>query len=197
LTDGITLDHVSFAYPGTDRLVLEDVTLDLPAGAVVALVGENGAGKSTLVKLLARMYTPDAGRITVDGVDLQSIALDDWRARMAGAFQDFYRFEYAAQRTIGVGDLPRLDERAPSTAKRSRDEAVSELVRRFFQSHGPATTRDFAWWSGLTMADAKRGLDIVGGGAARGAGRAPGTGGRAPPAPPPRPPPPPRGRDHG
>lgn len=56
-----------------------------------------------------------------------------------------------------------LDERAPSTPKRSRDEAVSELVRRFFQSHGPATTRDFAWWSGLTMADAKRGLDIVGG----------------------------------
>src|ERR1051326_1657081 len=64
---GITLDGVSFAYPGTSRLVLENVTLSLPAGAVVALVGENGAGKTTLVKLLARMYEPDSGTIALDG----------------------------------------------------------------------------------------------------------------------------------
>lgn len=56
-----------------------------------------------------------------------------------------------------------LDERAPRTPRLSRDQAVAELVRRFFQSHGPATPRDFAWWSGLTTADAKRGLEIVGG----------------------------------
>ena len=59
---GVRLEHVSFAYPGTDRLVLDDVNLDLPAGAVVAIVGENGAGKSTLVKLLAKMYEPTRGR---------------------------------------------------------------------------------------------------------------------------------------
>ena len=60
LTRGVRFEHVSFAYPGTERLVLDDVSLDLPAGAVVAIVGENGAGKTTLVKLLAKMYAPTA-----------------------------------------------------------------------------------------------------------------------------------------
>ena len=66
---------------------------------MVALVGENGAGKSTLVKLLADMYTPTSGRITIDGVDLARMAPDEWRDRLAGAFQDFYRFELLAQAT--------------------------------------------------------------------------------------------------
>ena len=66
LSQGIRFEHVSFAYPGTDRLVLNDVNLDLPAGSVVAVVGENGAGKSTLVKLLAKMYEPTSGRILID-----------------------------------------------------------------------------------------------------------------------------------
>ena len=97
---------MSFAYPGTDHDVLDDVNVELPAGAVVALVGENGAGKSTLVKLLADMYTPTSGRITVDGVDLARMAPDEWRSRLAGAFQDFFRFEFLAQATVGVGDHP-------------------------------------------------------------------------------------------
>ena len=108
---GIALENVSFAYPGTERLVLENVDLTLPAGAVVALVGENGAGKTTLVKLLGKMYEPSAGRILVDGEDLARMPAADWRSRLAGAFQDFFRFELQAQRTVGVGDVPRLDER--------------------------------------------------------------------------------------
>ena len=108
---GISLEKVSFAYPGTDRLVLEDVDLELPAGAVVALVGENGAGKTTLVKLLGKMYEPSAGRILVDGEDLARMPAAEWRSRLAGAFQDFFRFELPAQRTVGLGDVPRLDER--------------------------------------------------------------------------------------
>ena len=111
LVDGITLDDVSFAYPGTNQpLVLDHVDLHLPAGAVIAVVGENGAGKSTLVKLLAKLYEPTGGRIVVDGVDLATIAAPLWRERMAGAFQDFVRFELAAQRTVGLGDLPRIDD---------------------------------------------------------------------------------------
>src|SRR5215471_9987506 len=74
LTRGVRFDHVSFAYPGTDRLVLNDVTLDLPAGSVVAVVGENGAGKSTLVKLLAKMYEPTSGHIYIDDVDLARVS---------------------------------------------------------------------------------------------------------------------------
>jgi ATP-binding cassette subfamily B protein len=108
LREGIRLDHVSFAYPGTGRLVLEDVTLELPAGAVVAIVGENGAGKTTLVKLLAKLYEPTAGAIHVDGRPLARMRADEWRERLAGAFQDFFRFELPARWSIGVGDIPRL-----------------------------------------------------------------------------------------
>jgi len=111
ITRGIALEHVSFAYPGTDHNALTDVNVELPAGSVIALVGENGAGKSTLVKLLADMYTPTSGRITIDGLDLARLAPDEWRTRLAGAFQDFYRFEFLAQATVGVGDHPRIEER--------------------------------------------------------------------------------------
>jgi ATP-binding cassette subfamily B protein len=110
LTQGIRFEHASFAYPGTDRLVLHDVNLELPAGAVVAIVGENGAGKTTLMKLLAKLYEPSAGRILIDGVDLSRIPADEWRTRMAGAFQDFFRFEFRARHSVGVGDVPRLDD---------------------------------------------------------------------------------------
>ena len=109
LVHGIRLEHVSFAYPGTTRRVLEDVNLDLKPGSVIAIVGENGAGKTTLVKLLCRMYVPDEGRILVDNADLARIPADEWRSHLAGAFQDFFRFEFQAAHTIGVGDLPRLD----------------------------------------------------------------------------------------
>ena len=108
--EGIRLEHVTFRYPGADRLALDDVSLFLPAGSVVAIVGENGAGKSTLVKLLAKLYSPTAGRILVDGTDLASIDSVRWRERLAGAFQDFFRFEFHARVAIGVGDLPRRDD---------------------------------------------------------------------------------------
>ncbi len=111
LAEGIRFEHVSFAYPGTSREVLRDVDLTLPAGAVVAIVGENGAGKSTLVKLLARMYAPSSGRITADGVDIGHVDVEEWRARLAGAFQDFARLEFVAATTVGLGDEPRRDDR--------------------------------------------------------------------------------------
>jgi ATP-binding cassette subfamily B protein len=110
LRKGIRFDHVSFAYPGTQRLVLEDVSLTLPAGAVVAIVGENGAGKTTLVKLLAKMYEPASGSILVDDMPLSRIPAREWRERLAGAFQDFFRFEFHARQTVGLGDVPRVDD---------------------------------------------------------------------------------------
>ena len=91
---GIRFEDVSFAYPGTGQEVLQHVDLTLPAGKVVAVVGENGAGKSTLVKLLARMYAPTSGRITADGVDIGHVDIEEWRERLAGAFQDFARLEF-------------------------------------------------------------------------------------------------------
>jgi ATP-binding cassette subfamily B protein len=112
LTRGIRLEKVCFSYPGATRRALEDVTLDLPAGSVVAIVGENGAGKTTLVKLLCRMYQPDSGRILVDGLDLARMPAAQWRSRLAGAFQDFFRFEFRARHTVGLGDVLRLEDEA-------------------------------------------------------------------------------------
>ena len=129
LVRGIHLDHVSFRYPGTDRLVLDDVTLDLPAGSVVAVVGDNGAGKTTLVKLLARMYDPDSGRIDVDGVDLATMSVPDWRRRLAGAFQDFFRFELKAQHSVGVGEVDRLDDR-PAAERAVERGGAGDVVER-------------------------------------------------------------------
>ncbi len=108
---GIRFEDVSFRYPGSEPWVLRDLDFELPAGTVVAVVGENGAGKSTLVKLLCRMYEPTEGVITADGVPISRMDPDQWRERTAGAFQDFFRFEYLAQRTVGLGDLPREEDR--------------------------------------------------------------------------------------
>jgi ATP-binding cassette subfamily B protein len=126
LREGIRLDHVSFAYPGTDRLVLEDVTLDLPAGTVVAIVGENGAGKTTLVKLLAKLYEPTTGAILIDGQPLSRLPAETWRERLAGAFQDFFRFELPARQSIGVGDVPRIDDEP--AVRRAVERAGAEDV---------------------------------------------------------------------
>ena len=129
LRRGIRLEHVSFAYPGTERLVLDDVSVELPAGAVVALVGENGAGKTTLVKLLSKMYEPSAGAIYVDDQPLARMKADEWRTRLAGAFQDFFRFEFLARQTVGLGDVPRLDDE-PAVVRAVDRAGASDVVSR-------------------------------------------------------------------
>ena len=108
ITKGIHFERLTFRYPGARKAALDDIDLFLPAGCVVAVVGENGAGKSTLVKLLAKLYSPDSGRIMIDDVDLARLDPEPWRRRLAGAFQDFFRFEFQAGQTIGLGDLPRI-----------------------------------------------------------------------------------------
>ncbi|MCG5211970.1 ABC transporter ATP-binding protein [Streptosporangium sp. KLBMP 9127] len=106
LEQGITLRGASFSYPGTRAPALRDVDLHLPAGSTVAVIGENGAGKSSLVKLLCGFYRPAEGEILIDGIDLDRIPLGGWRTRIAAGFQDFVRYEFAARRAVGVGDLP-------------------------------------------------------------------------------------------
>ena len=110
LTEGIRLDGVSFTYPGTDRPVLADLSVTLPAGSTVAVVGVNGAGKSTLVKLLCGFYQPTAGEISVDGVPLAAVDPSGWRRRLTATFQDFARLQLRVCETVGVGDLPALDD---------------------------------------------------------------------------------------
>ncbi|HEY2551170.1 MAG TPA: ATP-binding cassette domain-containing protein [Streptosporangiaceae bacterium] len=111
LTEGIRLTDVSFRYPA-GSLALSGISAALPAGSVVALVGENGAGKTTLVKLLTRMYEPDSGQILLDGRDISGYDLDAYRRQLTASFQDYVRFELRAGRSVGVGDLARLDDEA-------------------------------------------------------------------------------------
>jgi ATP-binding cassette subfamily B protein len=159
LTSGIRFEHVSFAYPGTTRNVLDDVSFELPPGTVVAVVGENGAGKSTLVKLLCRLYQPGTGRILIDGVDLAHIPADGWRERLAGAFQDFFRFEFQARHTVGVGDVPRLDDQpAVSVAvdRAGAADVVERLIEGLTTQLGPTwpggVEVSFGQWQKLALA---------------------------------------------
>jgi ATP-binding cassette subfamily B protein len=110
LVAGITFSGVGFTYPTTDAPVLAGVDVHLPAGAIVAVVGENGAGKTTLVKLLLRFYEPTSGRITVDGTDLRRIRAGEWRGRTSASFQDFARLHLVARHSVGVGLLEHLDD---------------------------------------------------------------------------------------
>lgn len=110
LQHGIDLDGVSFRYPGTDAPVLRDVTLHIAAGTTVAVVGDNGAGKTTLVKLIAGLYRPDDGTISVDGTDLATIDVGAWRDRMSGTFQDHLRLEALVRQTVGVGEPDAIDD---------------------------------------------------------------------------------------
>jgi ATP-binding cassette subfamily B protein len=148
LRRGIRLDHVSFAYPGASRVVLDDVSVMLPAGAVVAIVGENGAGKSTLVKLLAKMYEPSSGSIFVDDTLLARVPAAEWRARLAGAFQDFFRFEFRAGHTVGLGDVLRLDDEPAVVAAIDRAGA-SDVIARL--TSGLDTQLGPTWPSGVEL----------------------------------------------
>ncbi len=159
LVQGIRLENVSFAYPGTERLVLEDVSLRLPAGRVVALVGENGAGKTTLVKLFAKLYEPSSGAIYVDDEPLARLPADAWRERLAGAFQDFFRFELRARHSIGVGDVPRLDDEPAVTVAVDRagaGDVVSSLPAGLDTQLGPTWPEgvevSFGQWQKIALA---------------------------------------------
>lgn len=110
LHDGISLHNVGFRYPNSQRWALHDVSLSLSAGSVVALVGENGAGKTSLVKLLCSFYQPTYGRIDIDGTDLGTVESREWRKHVSASFQDFARFQLLLRETVGVGDLPRLED---------------------------------------------------------------------------------------
>lgn len=105
----IRFENVSFRYPGSDIDVFSGLDLEMPAGSSLALVGVNGAGKTTAVKLLARMYDPTEGRITVDGIDVRDLDSRSWQRRVASIFQDFIRYELPARDNVGFG-APELKE---------------------------------------------------------------------------------------
>ncbi len=159
LLDGITVENLSFSYPGSERLVLDNVSFHIPAGAVVAIVGENGAGKSTLVKLLCKLYEPTTGRVLIDGRDLSRIRVDQWRERLAGAYQDFFRFEFLARQSVGLGDVPRLDDRSAvgvAVERAGAGDVVAKLPSNLETQLGPSwpggVDVSYGQWQKLALA---------------------------------------------
>lgn len=106
----ITFAGIGFRYPGQNADVYRELDLVVPAGKSLAIVGPNGAGKTTLVKLLARLYEPSAGRISIDGVDLRDLDAREWRRRIAVIFQDFVQYALSARDNVGWGAIERADD---------------------------------------------------------------------------------------
>ena len=139
LQSGIVFEDVGFRYPGAERWAVRHLNFTLRAGEVLALVGENGAGKTTLVKLLARLYDPDEGRILLDGRDLGEYSLEELRANIGVIFQDFVRYYLTASDNIAVGRIEaRLDHaRIADAAQRSlANEVIAKLPKGYDQMLG-------------------------------------------------------------
>jgi ATP-binding cassette subfamily B protein len=129
IATGFTFEDVGFRYPGAERWAVRHLTFSLRAGEVLALVGENGAGKTTLVKLLARLYDPDEGRILLDGHDLKEYDLAALRANIGVIFQDFVRYQLSAAENIAVGRIEAREDR-PRIVAAAESSMADEVIRK-------------------------------------------------------------------
>ena len=128
--DGIRFEKVSFTYPGTSQPALKEIDLHIHPGESLALVGENGSGKTTLIKLLTRLYSPDEGRILLDGMDLKDWDEETLRQRIGVIFQDFSRYQFRVGVNIGVGDVHEFEDELrwkDAADKGMADDFIEEL----------------------------------------------------------------------
>jgi ATP-binding cassette subfamily B protein len=126
----IRFEHVSFAYPGSENLALNDVSFTVKAGETLAVVGRNGAGKTTLFKLICRLYDPTAGRILIDGIDLRDLDPAEVRRQIGAMFQDYVDYQATAAENIGLGNLPDIANRdavVSASKQAGSDELISKL----------------------------------------------------------------------
>jgi ATP-binding cassette subfamily B protein len=127
--DGIRFEHVSFSYPGAEAPTLHDINLHIRPGTSLAVVGQNGAGKTTLIKLLTRLYTPDHGRVLLDGTDLADWDETALRERIGVIFQDFARYQLRVGENVGAGDVAHFEDRA-----RWREASEKGMAREFIDA---------------------------------------------------------------
>ncbi|MEH1819646.1 MAG: ABC transporter ATP-binding protein [Nostoc sp.] len=134
--DGIRFENVSFTYPGSSKPALRNISLHLKPREKLAIVGENGSGKTTLIKLLTRLYTPDSGRILLDGLDLQEWDVHVLRRRIGVIFQNFVRYQFTVGENIGVGDVEHLDNKTrwQSAAEKGMAESFIDQLPQNFQT---------------------------------------------------------------
>ncbi|KQV09771.1 ABC transporter ATP-binding protein [Devosia sp. Root105] len=136
---GLVFENVGFRYPGSENWAVRNLSFAVPAGETLALVGENGAGKTTIVKLMTRLYDPDEGRITLDGIDLKEFATADLRTHIGVIFQDFLRYSFTASDNIGVGRIEVAGDRdrIVSAAEQSlADPVIRKLPEGYDQMLG-------------------------------------------------------------
>ncbi len=136
---GFTFENVGFKYPNSKMWAIRHLSFNIPTGQKLALVGENGAGKTTLVKLLARLYEPNEGRILLDGKDLREYDLKDLRKEIGIIFQDFVRFQMKVSENIAIGNIPKLQELPTikdAAHKSLADTVVEELPEKYQQFLG-------------------------------------------------------------
>ena len=133
---GIEFRNVSFRYPGSEALVLRDISLHIHPGERIALVGLNGAGKTTLIKLLTRLYDPTEGQILIDGVDLREYDLASLHQRFGVIFQDFVRYQFSVRENIGFGQIDALDDiaRIQTAADRGGATEVIEALPQGYET---------------------------------------------------------------
>ena len=117
IVDGIVFNHVNFNYTSSDKKVLDDVSLRINPGEMLALVGENGSGKTTFVKLLCRLYDPVSGSVSIDGTSIKDFRVEDHRSNIGVIFQDYARYHLTAAENIRLGDI-----------KHSPDDSVIRLA---------------------------------------------------------------------
>lgn len=134
--DGIRFENVSFTYPGSSKPALRNISLHLKPREKLAIVGENGSGKTTLIKLLTRLYTPDSGRIFLDGLDLQEWDVDVLRRRIGVIFQNFVRYQFTVGENIGVGDVEHLENKIQwkTAAEKGMAQSFIEQLPQSFQT---------------------------------------------------------------
>lgn len=136
---GFEFRHVSFAYHGSNRSVLKDISFTLPPGETLALVGENGAGKTTLAKLLVRLYDPTDGEILLDGIDLREYDLKDLHDAAGILFQDYVRYDMPARDNISFGKIQCFHDQAKiknAALKSGASESIGRLPKGYDQMLG-------------------------------------------------------------
>jgi ATP-binding cassette, subfamily B, bacterial len=135
-SDGVRFENVNFTYPGAAQPALIDINLHLTPGSSLALVGENGSGKTTLIKLLTRLYSPDSGRILVDGLALPQWSEQALRARIGVIFQDFTRYQMLVGENVGAGDERYFEDqqRWQQAAEKGRAAAFIEQLPAGYQT---------------------------------------------------------------